>query len=891
MLEPLEDRTVPSTVTGLSPASGPAGGGGVAIYGTNFTGASAVTFGGVAASEFDVMSATEIMAEAPAHAAGVVDISVTTAGGTSATSAYDHFTYNPPPPTAVNDSYTLLHDHALNVAAAGVLANDTSPGGLPLSAVLAELPEHGSISLDGDGSFVYTPNADYVGTDEFGYYAVAGGLGIDPGTGTISGTLGATNATGVFAATVTASDGTLSASQGFSWFVADGLATLPTPADQTNTEGDAVSLQLQGASPNNSAVLTYTVSGLPAGLTYNASTGLISGTVAVGAAQGGFGGDYTVTAYVDDGSGNNAGVRFDWTVAAEVLPPTLADPGNQTDAEGQAVSLQLLTTDPDGDPLTYTASGLPPGLSIDPDSGLISGDVSTDAALAATSYTTTVAVYNGSDDTLAWTFQWAVTTTNQPPWLTNPLMQFNTVGDPVHLQIGAGDADGDALTYSAGGLPPGLGIDPHTGLIQGNLQQAGSYNASVSVTDGVTTLTQQFGWSVTATAEPTVTLDVNGTPTHTDDVALLGAAPIPVVVTLHGDGPGLHEVDLQLPATDGGRAEMSQTTLWLANGGSATVWLTALQASAAEDDTVLQAFVDPPAPGVVGFFAGEAKLTIDVLTYDSNVDDKGIVHVRAADTPVGMADRIPPRKVTNIGFTLSVALTERQQIDFKVDGQNTDNGEVNFVAADGGSASTVHTGQGYTGGRLALYGEILANGTALQTVPGHAGNLHLVAYVDGTDSSKGNISAGFSVAAIPYRVIVTSHQSLQGVDINPPNNPNYYFTWGTRYAVTYHSDSNDSRDLDQVAVSEQIRKQPGAKGAMGAFLNDTDATGFQVATSPLDDDVGIGTELLKQPPGSPQPAPPAAARVATRNAIRFQIDHNADGGGEGTVFQFFVFTD
>ena len=65
--------------------------------------------------------------------------------------------------------------------------------------------------------------------------------------------------------TVTASDGTLSASQGFSWFVANGLATLATPADQANTEGDAVSLQLQGASTNNSAVLTYTVSGLPAG--------------------------------------------------------------------------------------------------------------------------------------------------------------------------------------------------------------------------------------------------------------------------------------------------------------------------------------------------------------------------------------------------------------------------------------------------------------------------------------------------------------------------------------------------------------------------------------------------------------------------------------------------
>ena len=375
------------------------------------------------------------------------------------------------------------------------------------------------------------------------------------------------------------------------------------------------------------------------------------------------------------------------------------------------------------------------------------------AALAATSYTTTVAMYNGSDDTLAWTFQWAVTTTNQPPWLTNPLMQFNAVGDPVHLQVGAGDSDGDALTYSAGGLPPGLSIDPHTGLIQGSLQQAGSYNASVSVTDGVTSLTRQFGWSVTATAEPTVTLDVNGTPTHTDDVALLGAAPIPVVVTLRGDGPGMHEVDLQLPASDEGRAELSQTVLHLVNGGSATVWLTALQASGAEDDTVLQAFVDPPAPGVVGFFAGEAKLTIEVLTYDSNVDDKGIVHVKAADTPVGMADRIPPRTLTKLNFTLSVTLTEGQEIDFMVDnGGNVNNGKVQFKGSNGvtGDVATTHSGQ--ADGTLQLFGEVdPTTGKALQTAPGQTGNLHLVAYVKGNAASK-NTSAGFSVAAIPIAV-------------------------------------------------------------------------------------------------------------------------------------------
>ena len=60
----------------------------------------------------------------------------------------------------------------------------------------------------------------------------------------------------------------------------------------------------------------------------------------------------------------------------------------------------------------------------------------------------------------------------------------------------------------------------------------------------------------------------------------------------------------------------------------------------------MQAFVDPPAPGVVGFFAGEAKLTIEGLTF------AGGKHVDAVDTPDGMADRIAPRIRTSDAFTL-----------------------------------------------------------------------------------------------------------------------------------------------------------------------------------------------------------------------------------------------
>ena len=84
----------PPVVTSVSPNSGrTTGGTSVTITGTGFTGATAVSFGGTPAASFMVNSATQIIAISPAHAAGTVDITVTTPSGTSAVSAADQFTF------------------------------------------------------------------------------------------------------------------------------------------------------------------------------------------------------------------------------------------------------------------------------------------------------------------------------------------------------------------------------------------------------------------------------------------------------------------------------------------------------------------------------------------------------------------------------------------------------------------------------------------------------------------------------------------------------------------------------------------------------------------------------------------------------------------------------
>jgi hypothetical protein len=88
----------PPTVTAVSPATGStAGGTGVTITGSNFTGASAVTFGTVAATTYSVTNSGSIAATAPMASAGTVDVRVTVNGVTSAVNEPgDEFTYKVP---------------------------------------------------------------------------------------------------------------------------------------------------------------------------------------------------------------------------------------------------------------------------------------------------------------------------------------------------------------------------------------------------------------------------------------------------------------------------------------------------------------------------------------------------------------------------------------------------------------------------------------------------------------------------------------------------------------------------------------------------------------------------------------------------------------------------
>jgi hypothetical protein len=75
------------------------------------------------------------------------------------------------PPVAVADTYSVAEDNVLAPSAGtGVLANDTDPENDPLTAQQVSGPTHAaSFTLNGDGSFTYTPAADFNGSDSFSY--------------------------------------------------------------------------------------------------------------------------------------------------------------------------------------------------------------------------------------------------------------------------------------------------------------------------------------------------------------------------------------------------------------------------------------------------------------------------------------------------------------------------------------------------------------------------------------------------------------------------------------------------------------------------------------------------------------------------------------------------
>jgi serine protease len=171
--------------------------------------------------------------------------------------------------------------------------------------------------------------------------------------------------------------------------------TVTNPGSQTGTVGTAVSLQIHATDSASGQTLTYSATGLPAGLSIS-SSGLISGTPTTA-------GSSSVTVTAKDTTGATGSASFTWTInPAGGNTVTVTNPGNQTGTVGTAVSLQIQATDSaSGQTLTYSATGLPAGLSIS-SSGLISGTPTT-AGTSSVTVTATDTTNASGSASFTWT--------------------------------------------------------------------------------------------------------------------------------------------------------------------------------------------------------------------------------------------------------------------------------------------------------------------------------------------------------------------------------------------------------------------------------------------------------------------------------------------------------
>lgn len=327
-----------------------------------------------------------------------------------------------------------------------------------------------------------------------------------------------------YGVTITARCGLDSDSCSITWTVKEPPPAIQHIPNQTNGEGDHItSLQVVATDADNDLPATgaYSAALLPAGVTINANTGLISGTIAVGA---GTGSPYSVVVTVTDSDGHSSTEDFTWTVNNR--PPVITAIPNQTKPEPAPgapptppqVSLQVVATDPEGDIITYGATGLPGGLSINTATGLISGNLNLNAAQLsdpgsnpAGTYSVTVTAGDGHSAPAARSFTWTVTDGTVP---SVPSMSNRTTPEGsaiLAFTISATDTDGDSLTYSAGTpstLPSGITLDSATGQISGTpgVHAQGTYTVRLTAFDGRnTSAVRTFTWTVTDITPPSIT--------------------------------------------------------------------------------------------------------------------------------------------------------------------------------------------------------------------------------------------------------------------------------------------------------------------------------------------------------------------------------------------------
>jgi VCBS repeat-containing protein len=429
-------------------------------------------------------------------------------------------------PIAVNDAYGVDEDTTLTVAAPGVLGNDSDIDSPALTAVLVSGPSTGTLTLNGNGSFTYTPAADFHGTVSFTDKATDGSLDSNVATVTI---------------TVAPVNDAPSFTKGGDQAVLEDAGPRAVPGWATSISA--------GPPDEAGQTLTFLVTGntnpgLFAAGPAVSPTGTLTYTPAPNA-----NGAATITLIVRDSGGTASGgvdtsapQSFIMTVRPVNDAPSFTKGPDQTVAEdagpravpGWATSLSAGPPDETGQTLSFLVTSDDPGLfAVQPAIGPTGTLTFTPAANAHGTATVTVRLQDsggsadgGLDTSPPQTFSITMTPVNDAPTATDQAV--TTAEDtPVSITPAGSDVDGDGLTFTVvGGPTHGTLAGTPSGLVY---TPAANYHGPDSFT-----FTASDGAATSAPATVTITVTPVNDPPTANDQTVSTPEDVAVIVTLTG---------------------------------------------------------------------------------------------------------------------------------------------------------------------------------------------------------------------------------------------------------------------------------------------------------------------------------------------------------------------
>jgi uncharacterized protein YhjY with autotransporter beta-barrel domain/PKD repeat protein len=356
-------------------------------------------------------------------------------------------------PTAPNISTSPTTSSPAYNTATGIAINSTG-GPISSISIVTGLSHGGTLTTNGTSSFTYTSNsAAYSATDSFTYKAIGPCANSANVTVNIS------------------------------------ISAPPTPViNSVLTASGATGVVFGGYQITATNLPTsYNASGLPPGLSINTSTGAITGTPTTNGTY-----NSTISAINSSGTGSKTLV-FTISLSAPVINSVLTANGATYVA---FAGYQITATN---SPTSFSASGLPPGLSLNTSTGAITG-----TPTASGTYNSTIHATNATatdTKTLAFTISLSA------PVITSTLTASGATGVAfAGYQI---TANSSPTSYGASGLPPGLSING-SGAISGTPTTAGNYNSTISATNATGTDSKTLAFTISLSA-PVITSGLSAT--------------------------------------------------------------------------------------------------------------------------------------------------------------------------------------------------------------------------------------------------------------------------------------------------------------------------------------------------------------------------------------------